>query len=131
MTDAKMGFFPMVKGEEVNLTQGGAMSASSEGDFNLTMGGAQWARVSGDMTVHQGGVQTLLSRGDVSVSQGGILVSASRSTRVDGGTVGFLLAGDAELNDCKVLFGKEHALMFGAVAGVVFAVVSRLLRGRR
>ena len=103
MTDAKMGFFPLVKGEEVNLTQGGAMSASSEGDFNLTMGGAQWARVNGDMTVHQGGVQTLLSRGDVSVSQGGILLSASRSTP----TVAPVLLGPAP---CQVPISRSSAV---------------------
>ena len=65
------------------------------------------------------------------MSQGGILVSAAKSTHVEGGTVGLLVAGEAELTDCNVMFGREHAILFGAVAGVVFAVVSRILRGRR
>lgn len=127
-TTARMGFFPMVSGDDVEIQQAGAALISAKGDVHLTQGGAQMVRVAGDMDVRQGGVQTLMSKGDVSVSEGGILVGAARSIRVDNGMVGVALGRDVEITNSRVMFGREHAIVFGVVAGVVMAVVSRLLR---
>lgn len=125
---ARMGFFPFVSGEHVEVLQAGAAMISARGDLTLTQGGTQMARVGGDMRVQQGGVQTLLSRGDVSIEQGGVLLGAARSVRVDNGLVGVAVGRDVQLNDSRVLLTQQNAIVFGVVAGVVAAVLARILR---
>ena len=127
-TTAHMGFFPMVSGDQVTVTQAGAVAVMARGDLALTQGGVQMARVHGDTTIRQGGVQTMLSRGDVSIQEGGVLLGAARSIRVDNGLVGVALGRDVELSNSRILLTQQNAAVLGVVAGVVFALLSRLFR---
>ena len=126
-TQLRAGFFPFVSGEHVEITQAGAVAVSAGGDLTLTQAGAQMARVHGNVHVEQGGIQTLLARGDVSVEQGGILVGAAKSVRVEDGFVGVAVGQHVELTNCRVLLTQQNAAVFGAVAGIVMAIVWRII----
>lgn len=127
-TTAHMGFFPMVSGDQITVTQAGAGVVMARGDLALTQGGIQMARVHGDTTIHQGGVQTMLARGDVSIREGGVLLGAARSVRVENGLVGVAIGRDVDLTNSRVLLTQQNALAMGAVAGLVFALLSRVFR---
>jgi hypothetical protein len=126
-TQLRTGFFPFVSGHDFEITQAGAGVVSAAGDLTLTQGGAQLARVQGNVHVEQGGIQTLLSSGDVSLEQSGFLVGAAKSVRVDNGIVGLAIGRQVELSDCRVLVTQQNAVVFGVVAGVVMAIVSRII----
>ena len=116
-----------MSGHDFEITQAAAGVVSAAGDLTLTQGGTQLAKVQGNVHVEQGGIQTLLSRGDVSIEQGGILVGAAKSVRVDNGLVGVAIGRQVELSDCRVMVTQQNAVVFGAVAGVAMAIVSRII----
>ena len=127
--EARMGFFPLVTGEHVAVTQAGAMITASKGDFHLTQGGATAAAVGGDLKIRQGGAQFVVARGDVSISQGGAAVVLAPSIAAERSYIGFAIARDIELSkDSKILFGLQEAAVFGAALGLVAAGILRLLR---
>ncbi len=128
-TEARMGFFPLVTGEHVAVTQAGVMITVSKGDFHLTQGGARAAAVGGDLKIQQGGAQYLVAKGDVTISQGGAAVMLAPSIAAERSYVGFAIAREIEVSeDSKILFGPKEAAVFGAALGLVAAGILRLLR---
>lgn len=128
-TSAHMGFFPLVTGEHVAVTQAGAMITASKGDFALTQGGAMVAAVGGDLKIRQSGVQFAAVKGDVSISQGGAATVFAPSVVAKRSYIGFAMARDIELSEgSKILFGPKEAAVFGAAFGLMAAGVRRLLR---
>ena len=128
-TQARMGFFPLVTGEHVAVTQAGAMITASKGDFDLTQGGMMAAAVGGDLKIRQGGVQLVAVKGDVSIRQGGAAVVFAPSIVAERSYIGFALARDIELSEgSKILFGPKEAAAFGVALGLVAAGILRLLR---
>ena len=115
--EARRGFFPVVIGRDVSVSQAG-------GRLFLA---------SGDLSLNQGGGQLLAAGGDISISQGGAGVAIARDIRVERSYVGLALGRGVEISDDSrlVLDGKQ-AVLVGAVAGMVCALALRLLtRSRR
>ncbi len=129
---ARQGFFPIVLGDEVSVTQAGSRLIVSRGDLQITEGGAMRVLARGDVKIREGGALVLLSGGDVSIREGGAGVAAAGTVRVDRGHGGFAVGRDVAIsNDSTVYFGPREAAVFGAAAGVVCGIVMALLRGRR
>ncbi len=144
---ARRGFFPIVRGGEVSLTQGGAGLCISQGDIEITQGGGRTVLARGDVSIRQGGAFILGGGGNVtireggalllagggtaSVSQGGAAVVAAGSVRLERSYVGLALGVRTEIaDDSKVLVGTRQAAIIGVAAGIACAVVARLLGGR-
>ena len=126
--NVKRGFFPIVMGDDVSIRQAGGMAFISRGDTELSQGGGQVILAGGATSIHQGGANLLASVGGVSISQGGAVVAAAGSIRVEQSYVGVALAPGIDISDSRILLGPREAVLFGAVAGVAAAVVTRLLR---
>jgi hypothetical protein len=85
----------------------------------------------GGVTIRQGGCGPLIANGDVSIEQGGTqsIIAAGGATLGDRAFVGVVVSPKVTVEEGgKVLLNTPQALALGAAAGVVFALVSRLVR---
>lgn len=133
MTDqisARTGFFPVVAGDEVHLTQAGSSAIFSGGDVTMAQGGSNFLLSAGGASIEQGGAMTLACLGDVSVEQGGAAIVAARSVDVKQGFVGVALGASVSLEDCRVVMSPIQAAAAGAGFAVAVALIRMLARRR-
>lgn len=123
-TVVRRGFFPLVTGDEVSVSQAGSNTIISAGDLGITQGGGQALVAGGAVSIHQGGVLALAAGGDVHVEQGGAVAIAAGTVHTKDSFVGVAIAGTLDMDSSRVLLGPVSA----AAAGVAFAVV--VLLGR-
>ena len=131
--EARRGFFPVVIGRDVSVAQAGGQLFLASGGLSLTQGAGKLLVTSGDLSINQGGGQFLAAGGDISISQGGAGVAVARDIRVERSYVGLALGRRVEItDDSRLVLDREQAVLVGAVAGVVCALVVGLLtRSRR
>src|SRR3954454_3710643 len=115
------GFAPAITAQgNMTVEGGGALAFVAGGDLKLEAGGGAALIAGGDMTVNQGGGQVLISGGTMSIKEGGGGIILTGDATVNGGFVGFLLSGSAELGEgTRVLFNTPQSLAFGAAFGLV------------
>ncbi len=131
MTEARQGFFPIVTGEEVRVSQGGGVAFVARRDLAVTMGGGQVLAAGNDLTVDRGGGWFLGCGNRLTVTHGGAAVAAGRRVDLRHSRVGVVLGVDVSLGDgARVLAGPREAALFGVAAGLVCALAGRLLRRR-
>ena len=83
------------------------------------------------MTIRNGGCGPLIANGDVSIENGGTqAVLAAGSARIGPKAfVGFVVSPNVTVEEGgKVFFGPREAIAFGAVAGIAYTLLSRLVR---
>ncbi|MDQ3706167.1 MAG: hypothetical protein M3437_13335 [Chloroflexota bacterium] len=119
-------------GNEASLRQGGAGVVAGGRSVQVMQGGAQIMAAGSEMRVMQGGGQLMVSGGYMRVEQGGGLVMVATRASVRRSYVGVLISGSTQLQGgARVLLGTPQAAAFGAALGLVFALASKLLKGRR
>jgi hypothetical protein len=132
-TDAlvKNSLVGRVKARDVHLTEAAAGFVAAEGNFSILNGGCGPVIANGGVTIRNGGCGPMIANGDVSIEYGGTqsILAAGSATIGRQAFVGFVVSPKVTVEDGgKVLMGPRQAVLFGAAAGVVFALVSRLMR---
>ena len=99
----------------VSFERAGAGPVLANGLVTFRYGGCEPVMANGDVSFEYGGAQTVLAAGGVRIGPkaGAAVVLSPRVTVEDGG---------------RVLLSSKQAAIFGAAAGIVFALVSRLVR---
>jgi hypothetical protein len=129
-TSARLGFFPVVAGDHVAMTQAGSSAVISAGDVEMQQAGSNFILAGGSASVREGGAFGMATAGGVEIEQGGaFVVAAGGGVSVTEGFVGVALSPRVDLKDSRVLVGPAEAAAFGAGLGLVLLVV-RLLLGR-
>ena len=83
-------------------------------------------------SLHQSGACAIIADGEAKLVQSGACVVVANEAEVTQGFVGVLAANEVELGpDTKVLATWREAVIFGAVFGVVAALVDVAFRGFR
>ena len=85
----------------------------------------------GGVTIRNGGCGPMIANGDVSIEHGGTqgILAAGGATIGPRAFVGFVVSPKVTVEDGgKVLMGPRQAVLFGAAAGVLGALLSRLIR---
>ena len=121
----------VLRAHDVNLTQSVAGLVAAVGSLTIERGGSGPVVAGGDLSIHFGGCGPMLVAGDVSIDRGGTqsVIAAGGATFGRGAFVGAVLAPKVTVEDGgRVLLGTAQALAFGAAAGLVFALVSRVAR---
>jgi len=121
----------MIRARDLHLTQSAAGPAVVGGNLSILQGGCGPVIANGGVTIRQGGCGSLIANGDVSIEQGGTqsVIAAGGATLGDRAFVGVVLSPKVTVEEGgKVLLNTPQAIALGAVAGVVFALVSRLVR---
>jgi len=121
----------MIRARDLHLTQSAAGPAVVGGNLSILQGGCGPVIANGGVTIRQGGCGPLIANGDVSIEQGGTqsVIAAGGATLGDRAFVGVVLSPKVTVEEGgKVLLNTPQAIALGAVAGVVFALVSRLVR---
>jgi hypothetical protein len=85
--------------------------------------------MAGEVEVSRGYARSILAR-QVQLDRAAARVIIAADVRADQSAAMFLVARKVDGN-IKVLFDWRGALAFGAVAGVVFAILSRIRRPKR
>ncbi|HEX8227968.1 MAG TPA: hypothetical protein VF826_01505 [Chloroflexia bacterium] len=117
---------------EVSLRQGGVGVIGAGRSVQVLQGGAQIMVAGSEMRVMQGGGQLMIAGGYMRVEQGGGLIMVTSKASLRRSYVGVLISGSTQLQGgARVLLGTPQAAVFGAALGLVFALASRLLKGRR
>lgn len=112
---AHRGFFPVVYGHDVEVSQGGGAIFIARDELEIEQGGGQW----------------LIGLRKLEVEQGGGAVLLAGRAEVKQGFIGLLLAGRAELKEgSRVLMTLPQALLAGVAAGAVVALAALLRDGR-
>jgi hypothetical protein len=120
-----------LKARDVHLTNAGAGLVAAQGSFSILNGGAGPVLANGPVTIRNGGCGPLIANGDVSIENGGTqTVLAAGGARIGSRAfVGAVLSPRVTIEDgAKVLLNSQQAVAFGAAAGIVYAVVRRLIR---
>jgi hypothetical protein len=121
----------VVRARDVHLHQAAAGPVLAGGGLSILQGGCGPVIANGPVTIRQGGCGPMIANGDVSIEQGGTqsVVAAGGVTVGEHGYVGFVLSPKVTVEDGgKVLVSTVQALAFGAAAGAVCALLSRLAR---
>jgi hypothetical protein len=87
-----------------------------------------------DLTASESGAGVFVAGGDVQLEEGGALIMVvGGDTHLKGSGIGVLVAGgDVHLDDqSQILMTSQHALIIGAVAGAVFALLSLIFARRK
>lgn len=114
-----------------NAILDGAFASTIEAD-NVTMDGSGAALViaSDTASLNQSGAAAIVSDGEAKLLQSGAAVVLTNDADVTQSFVGVLAARDVTLGpDTKVLATWVEAVVFGAVFGVVAALLDVALRG--
>lgn len=115
-----------VNGGSVTVAQGAVGAARAE---HLSIDrGVVGAAMAGNVEVSRGYARSILAR-QVQLDRGAARVIIAADVRAERSAVMFLIARRVS-GDMRVLFDWRGAVAFGAVAGVVFAVLSRVRRKR-
>jgi hypothetical protein len=119
-------------GVDAHVESGGASAMIAGRDMQLESGGGFVLISGGGMSIKQGGGQVLVSGGPVNIEQGGAAIMLTPSATLKRSGVMLLISGKTDLGEgSRVLLSAPQALALGAAFGIAFALVNRLLRGRR
>lgn len=106
---AHRGFFPIVYGNEVEVSQGGGAILIAKDELEIEQGGGQW----------------MIGLRKLEVEKGGCAVMIAGRAEVRRGVIGVLLAARAELKEgSRVLMTLPQVIAAGAVAGAVVALAA-------
>lgn len=126
-TEFSSGFVPIIRAAgNATLREGGAVAVVAGGDASIREGGAGFCVVGGSLSVSEGGAGTLLVGGDAELNETTVGQMATAQATMTGGRVGVLVAGKADLRQSEVLLTTQQAAVLGAVAGVIFFLLSRV-----
>ncbi|HEY7667898.1 MAG TPA: hypothetical protein VIE12_07200 [Actinomycetota bacterium] len=133
MSDVVMtsGLVGSITGRDVALESAAAGFVAAEGNVSVINGGCGPVFTNGSVTITNGGCGPMIANGDVSIENGGTqAILAAGGARIGPRAfVGLVASPSVTVEDGgRVLFGPREALAFGAVAGLVFAVLSRVIR---
>ena len=121
----------VVKARDVHLTQAATGAAALEGNLSILNGGCGPVLAGGDVTIRNGGCGPMIIGGDASIENGGTqaVVAAGGATIGPRALVGIVVSPSVTVEEGgRVLMNTGQAMAFGAAAGIVFALVSRMAR---
>lgn len=120
-----------VRARDVHLHQAVAGPVAAGGNLSILQGGCGPVIANGTVTIRQGGCGPMIANGDVSIEQGGTqsIMAAGGATLGEHAYVGLVLSPKVTVEEGgTVLMSTKQALAFGAAAGLVFALLSRIVR---
>jgi hypothetical protein len=121
----------LMKAGDVHLKRSVAGLVAAQGNLSIEQGGCGPVLANGAVSIRYGGCGPMIANGDVSIEYGGTqaIIAAGGATIGARGLVGLVVSPRVTVEDGgRVLFGTRQALAFGAAAGVVCALLSRLRR---
>jgi hypothetical protein len=124
-------FVGLVKARDVRISDAGAGFVAAGGNFSILNGGCGPVIANGGVTIRNGGCGPMIANGNVSIEHGGTqsILAAGNATIGSKAIVGLVVSPKVTVEDGgKVLMGPSQAALFGAAAGVVGALVLRLIR---
>ena len=128
-TEFSGGFAPLVRVEgDMTLRESGSLAIVAGGNADINEGGAGLLIAGGDVTLSNGGAGNLLVGGSAELSEASAGQLVAMEANVSGGRIGLLVAGRANLEQSEVLLTTQQAAVFGAVAGLVLFLLSRLFK---
>jgi hypothetical protein len=112
---AHRGFFPVVYGNNVEVSQGGGVIFIAKDELEIEQGGGQW----------------MIGLRELEVEQGGAAVMIANRAEVKQGFIGVLASLHSEFKDgSRVLMTLPQAIAAGVAAGAVIALAGWLRRSR-
>jgi hypothetical protein len=125
------GFAAVVRTErDLSVREAGAFAIVAGGNASLDQAGSGLCVVGGDLTMAEAGAGNMLVGGSAQVSGTAIAQLVTAEASVTDSRVGLLIGGKVSLERSEVMFNTAQAAAFGAVAGGVFFLLSRLVRRR-
>lgn len=121
----------LMKARDVHLTMAAAGLVAANGNLSIENGGCGPVLANGDVAIHNGGCGPMIAGGDVTIRNGGTqgIIAAGGATVGPRGFVGAVLSPNVTVEEGgRVLLGTRAAIAFGAAAGLVFALLSRIPR---
>lgn len=121
----------VVKARDVHLSGSAAGVVGARGNLSIVNGGCGPVLANGDVTIRYGGCGPMIANGDVTIEYGGTqgVLAAGGATIGPKAFVGIVLSPKVTVSEgAKVVLSSRQALAFGAAAGAVFALVSRLVK---
>lgn len=119
MTEARRGFFPFVKGDQVSIQQAGGVAFVAKDNLQISQGGGQLIGAGNSIAVSQGGSWVMGAGGNVSIDQGGAGIVAAREVRADRSFLGVAVGREVTLTDSRVLVGSVGSLALGLATGLI------------
>lgn len=120
-----------MKARDVHLRDAAAGFVATQGNLSILNGGCGPVIANGGVTITNGGCGPMIANGDVSIEHGGTqsIMAAGSATVGSKAFVGLVVSPKVTVEDGgKILMGPSQAALFGAAAGVVGALVLRLIR---
>ncbi len=124
--DVRMGAVGRVDASDVSVNMGAIGAARAD---SITVDkGSVGAAMTGSLGLSRGYARSILAR-QVQIDRGAARVIVAADVRAERTAVVFMVARKVS-GDVRVLFDWRGALAFGAVAGIIVGVVTRMRRPR-
>jgi hypothetical protein len=120
----------LLTADSATLKYSAAAVTYARGQADLSWASPKLVGAGGDVTIKNGGAQFVAAANSVSIRNGGAAAVVARTARVEGGTVGLLLAGQADIDEnARVILRPTGAAALGAgFAGGLFLALVFLWR---
>ncbi len=126
--ELRQGGIVRAQATNLDVTAGGIIVAQTQ-EANLNTSAVQLLIAQGNVKMDQSGARVLITQGDVQMEQSGAAVIVARTVKTETGSTVFLLAQKVE-GTVNTSFGPRESIIFGAIAGFVFFLLS-VLAGRK
>jgi len=116
----------MLNADVASLKYSAAAVAYARNSAELSWASPNLVGAGGDVTLRNAGAQFVAAANGVSIRNGGAAAVVARTARIEGGIVGLLLAGQADVDEkARVLFKPAGAAAAGAgfAGGLIVALV--------
>ena len=124
----RQGGVVQAQADQIEITQGGIVLAEAD-EIEVTAGGIGGG-LANELELEGAMAHVVVARETAEIDQSMVTVITAREATVKDSVVGVLLAGKVEGDNLRVLMPPPSALAFGAAAGAVFWLLSRVLARR-
>jgi hypothetical protein len=127
-TNVTKSLVGVMKARDVHLALSAAGPVMASGNVSIQRGGCGPVMASGEVSIRQGGCGPMFVGGAVSIEQGGAqsVIAGGAVTIRDRSGVGLVLSPSVTVEEGgRVLMSTPQAAAFGAVLGLVIALLAR------
>ncbi len=115
--------------QDLTMERAGAMVIAAGHNMNLSFGGATAIAVGANAEITNGGAMVMPVGANCEITNGGALLMPASNVTARNSVFGVVISGQTNLDESsRVLLDTKQAAAFGAAFGLVFALLSWLLR---
>jgi hypothetical protein len=130
----RRGFVPLVRGQDIDVTQSGAVVIAAANDLHIGQGGGSAILAGNGIHIERGGGNVVASGAGISIKQGGAFVAAAPEIKFEKSFVAFAVGRSVEFGaGSRLIIEAKGAGILGlsiVASGLAAALTLRMVGSR-